>query len=99
MGKSSFINKITRADVEVQDYPFTTKSLFVGHMDYNYLRWQVIDSPGILDRPLENRNIIEMQTITALAHLNAFIIFIVDLDPLSKYSIHDQIRLFRSSNH
>ena len=25
----------------VQPYAFTTKSLFVGHMDYRYLRWQV----------------------------------------------------------
>jgi GTP1/Obg family GTP-binding protein len=33
--------QITRADVEVQPYAFTTKSLFVGHMDYKYLRWQV----------------------------------------------------------
>lgn len=41
VGKSSFINKLTRADVEVQPYPFTTKSLFIGHMDYRYLRWQV----------------------------------------------------------
>src|ERR1700704_2279634 len=40
VGKSSFINKITRADVDVQPYAFTTKSLFVGHMDYKYLRWQ-----------------------------------------------------------
>merc|ERR1711915_1165017 len=31
VGKSSFINKITRADVEVQPYAFTTKSLYVGH--------------------------------------------------------------------
>ena len=38
VGKSSFMNKITRADVEVQPYAFTTKSLFVGHMDYKYLR-------------------------------------------------------------
>ncbi|KAB2615433.1 nucleolar GTP-binding protein 1-like [Pyrus ussuriensis x Pyrus communis] len=28
VGKSSFINKITRADVDVQPYAFTTKSLF-----------------------------------------------------------------------
>lgn len=33
--------QVTRADVEVQPYAFTTKSLFVGHMDYKYLRWQV----------------------------------------------------------
>ena len=33
--------QITRADVEVQPYAFTTKSLFVGHTDYKYLRWQV----------------------------------------------------------
>lgn len=53
--------EVTRADVDVQPYAFTTKSLFVGHMDYRYLRWQVIDTPGILDRPLEERNTIEMQ--------------------------------------
>jgi len=47
--------------VDVQPYAFTTKSLFVGHTDYKYLRWQVIDTPGILDRPLEDRNTIEMQ--------------------------------------
>lgn len=34
VGKSSFMNKVTRAEVEVQPYAFTTKSLFVGHMDY-----------------------------------------------------------------
>jgi len=56
VGKSSFMNKITRADVDVQPYAFTTKSLFVGHMDYKYLRWQVIDTPGILDHPLEEMN-------------------------------------------
>jgi nucleolar GTP-binding protein len=43
VGKSSFINKLTRAEVDVQPYAFTTKSLFVGHMDYKYLRWQVSD--------------------------------------------------------
>lgn len=56
VGKSSFMNKVTRADVDVQPYAFTTKSLFVGHMDYKYLRWQVIDTPGILDHPLEEMN-------------------------------------------
>merc|ERR1712110_506118 len=78
VGKSSFINKITRADVDVQPYAFTTKSLYVGHTDYKYLRWQVIDTPGILDHPLENRNTIEMQAITALAHLRAAVLYFMD---------------------
>lgn len=41
VGKSSCMNILTRADVEVQPYAFTTKSLYVGHMDYRYMRWQV----------------------------------------------------------
>ena len=41
VGKSSLMNKLTRADVEVQPYACTTKALYVGHADYKYLRWQV----------------------------------------------------------
>ncbi|KAK7605461.1 hypothetical protein V9T40_007319 [Parthenolecanium corni] len=94
VGKSSFLNKITRADVEVHSYAFTTKSLYVGHTDYKYLRWQVIDTPGILDHPLEERNIIEMQAITALAHLRAAILYFIDVSERCGYSIAQQIKLF-----
>ncbi|GAQ85610.1 Nucleolar GTP-binding protein [Klebsormidium nitens] len=96
VGKSSFVNKITRADVDVQPYAFTTKSLFVGHTDYKYLRWQVIDTPGILDHPLEDRNTIEMLAITALAHLRAAVLFVVDLSGSCGYSIAQQAALFHS---
>lgn len=96
VGKSSFINKITRADVDVQPYAFTTKSLFVGHTDYKYLRWQVIDTPGILDHPLEDRNTIEMQAITALAHLRACVIFIIDPSEQCNHSVEEQVGLFNS---
>lgn len=96
VGKSSFINKITRAKVDVQPYAFTTKSLFVGHMDYRYSRWQVIDTPGILDHPLEERNTIEMQSVTALAHLRAAILFFIDISESCGYSIEQQCNLFKS---
>ncbi|ESN92557.1 hypothetical protein HELRODRAFT_107963 [Helobdella robusta] len=96
VGKSSFINKITRADVEVQPYAFTTKSLFVGHTDYSTLKYQVIDTPGLLDRPLEERNTIEMQAITALAHLRAHIVYIVDPSEQCGYTLKAQIDLFES---
>lgn len=96
VGKSSFINKITRANVEVQPYSFTTKSLYVGHTDYKYLRWQVIDTPGILDHPLEERNTIEMQAITALAHLRACVLYVIDSSETCGVALEDQINLFKN---
>lgn len=96
VGKSSFVNNITRADVEVQPFAFTTKSLFVGHTDYKYQRWQVIDTPGILDRPLDKRNTIEMQAITALAHLHAAVLYFIDISESCGYSIEAQCKLFES---
>jgi nucleolar GTP-binding protein len=96
VGKSSFMNQVTHADVDVQPYAFTTKSLFVGHMDYKYLRWQVIDSPGVLDKPLEERNTIEMQAITALAHLQCCVLYFFDVSEQCGWSIDQQAALFSS---
>ena len=96
VGKSSFMNKVTRADVEVQPYAFTTKSIYVGHTDYKYLRWQVLDTPGILDRPLDERNTIEMQSITALAHLRAVVLYVVDISEQCGFTIKQQSDLFHS---
>ncbi|ESO96468.1 hypothetical protein LOTGIDRAFT_231795 [Lottia gigantea] len=96
VGKSSFINKITRADVEVQPYAFTTKSLYVGHTDYKYLRWQVIDTPGLLDHSLEERNTIEMQAITALAHIRAAVLFIMDISEQCGHNLEQQMSLFKN---
>nr|XP_002126966.2 nucleolar GTP-binding protein 1 isoform X1 [Ciona intestinalis]XP_009862416.1 nucleolar GTP-binding protein 1 isoform X2 [Ciona intestinalis] len=96
VGKSSFINKITRAEVEVQPYAFTTKSLFVGHMDYRYLRWQVIDTPGILDQPLEDRNTIEMLSVTALAHLRSAVVYVMDISEQCGESLESQLSLFNN---
>jgi len=60
-------------------------------MDYKYLRWQVIDTPGILDHPIEDRNTIEMQSITALAHLRACVLYFMDLSENCGYSIKEQV--------
>lgn len=96
VGKSSFLRSITKADVDVQPYAFTTKSLFVGHFDYKYLRFQAIDTPGILDHPLEDMNTIEMQSITAIAHLKSAVLYFMDLSEQCGYSVSDQLRLFHS---
>lgn len=96
VGKSSFMNKVTRANVDVQSYAFTTQSLFVGHTDYKMRPFQVIDTPGILDHPMNDRNVIEMQSITAMAHLRSAILFFIDISEQCNYTIAQQVALFYS---
>ncbi|CDH12362.1 Nucleolar GTP-binding protein 1 [Zygosaccharomyces bailii ISA1307] len=96
VGKSSFLRCITKADVEVQPYAFTTKSLYVGHFDYKYLRFQAIDTPGILDRPTEEMNNIEMQSIYAVAHLRSCVLYFMDLSEQCGFTVEAQVKLFHS---
>ena len=56
----------------------------------------MLDTPGILDRPLEERNTIEMQSITALAHLRAAALYLVDISEQCGYSLAQQAALFHS---
>ncbi|VWU50762.1 nucleolar GTP-binding protein 1, putative [Hepatocystis sp. ex Piliocolobus tephrosceles] len=96
VGKSSFINAVSRANVEIQPYAFTTKNLYIGHFDQGLNKYQIIDTPGLLDRPLNNRNTIEMTTITALAHINGVILFIIDISETCGFTIKEQVNLFYS---
>ena len=59
-------------------YPFTTKGIDVGIHEAGHRRYQVIDTPGLLDREIEDRNRIEMQAVTALKHLANAMLFILD---------------------
>ena len=51
----------------------------------------MVDTPGILDHPLEERNTIEMQAITALAHLHAAVIYVMDVSEQCGHSIEQQV--------
>ncbi|KAJ9131559.1 Nucleolar GTP-binding protein 1 [Pleurostoma richardsiae] len=95
VGKSSFLNSVSRANVDVQPFAFTTKSLFAGHTDHKYLRVQIIDTPGILDHPLDEMNTIETQAVVAIAHLQAAILYMFDLSEQCGYSVTAQINLFK----
>lgn len=94
VGKSSFINAVSKANVEVEPYPFTTKALYIGHTDYKNTRFQVIDSPGVLDHQLEDMNTIEMQSVTALAHLKSCVLYLIDPSEQCGYSVEEQVKLY-----
>jgi len=60
-------------------------------LNVTLLYWKVIDTPGILDHPLEDRNTIEMQAITALAHLRAAILYFVDVSEQCGTALEQQV--------
>lgn len=53
---------------------------------------KVVDTPGILDHPLEERNTIEMQAVTALAHLQCCVLYFIDISEQCGYTIKEQVR-------
>ncbi|MGQ9583306.1 MAG: NOG1 family protein [Thermoplasmatota archaeon] len=78
VGKSMLVGRLSSARPEVAPYPFTTKGILVGHMRHRWSSYQLIDTPGLLDRPLERRNRMELQAILALRHLADVILFLID---------------------
>ena len=97
VGKSSVLKRISSAKPKISQYPFTTKEIHVGHVErkekYEKKRIQLIDTPGLLDRPVSKRNDIERQAIAALSNLADFIVFILDPTETCGYSLKDQMNL------
>lgn len=56
----------------------------------------MVDTPGILDHPLEERNTIEMQAITALAHLRAAVLYVMDVSEQCGHTLQQQLELFNN---
>ena len=99
VGKSSIVKEIsTNKKIDVQEYPFTTKKLNLGHLvirrKFDKINIQVMDTPGILDRPMAERNFIELQAVLALRLISDLILFIFDPTPACGYNINDQIYLY-----
>ncbi len=95
VGKSTLVSKISSAKPEIANYPFTTKEIHVGHFDLNEIKVQVIDTPGILDRPMKERNQIERKAINAIKNLKGIIVFLFDVSQQALYSPKEQFDLLK----
>jgi nucleolar GTP-binding protein len=93
VGKSSFVNEVTNASNAIESYPFTTTAVHVGHFDHDRVRYQIVDTPGLLDRPNEERNDIENQAVSALRHLADAVLFVVDASGQCGYPLAAQLEL------
>jgi len=94
VGKSTFLRAITTAKPRVESYPFTTQQILLGYFESKHEEYQVIDTPGLLDRPIEKRNPVERQAILALKHLADVVLFIFDPSETCGFVVKEQMRIY-----
>ncbi|UCE92257.1 MAG: 50S ribosome-binding GTPase [Methanobacteriota archaeon] len=96
VGKSQLVRRMSTAKPRVAVYPFTTQEVSVGVFERARARYQVIDTPGLLDRPLSERNAIELRAVLALRHLADVVVFVIDPSETCGYTRGQQERLLSS---
>lgn len=77
-GKSSLLKALTGSDPEIAPYPFTTKRLLLGCFSDGYRDIQVVDTPGLLDRPVERMKPEEREAVLSMKHFADLILFLYD---------------------
>lgn len=96
VGKSTLLRQITTAEPKVADYPFTTTGIQIGHLERKWQKYQIIDTPGLLDRPIDDMNTIELNAMVALEHLAEVVLYIFDASETSGYPLENQFMLYES---
>ena len=96
VGKSSLLRAVSRARPEVREYPFTTKRIVIGHVELaDGSKVQVLDTPGLLDRPMSDRNPIELQAVLAMKHLRGVVLFLFDPSETCGFPLEYQLSVYR----
>ena len=96
VGKSSLVAKLSTAAPQIAPYPFTTKGIVIGHVKDDWRMFQMIDTPGLLDRGFEDRNDIEKQAVLALRYLTDVMVFILDPSETCGYDMNKQNALLEA---
>jgi nucleolar GTP-binding protein len=90
VGKSSLVAELSTATPQIAPYPFTTKGIIIGHIKDDWRMFQIIDTPGLLDREFEDRNAIEKQAVLALRYLTDVMVFMLDPSETCGYDMKKQ---------
>lgn len=93
VGKTTLLKALTGSAPEIRPFPFTTKTIQLGYYESHWKQVQVIDTPGLLDRPMEKKNPIELKAIEAIKHLAHVIVFIVDPTTTCGFLLDEQVAL------
>lgn len=98
-GKSSLVGALSNARVEIAEYPFTTKNLVFGHISLVTVPpvvLQIVDSPGLFDRPIDRRKKEELLALEAIRTIANCIVFLFDCSHERTLDLEPQIRIFET---
>ena len=93
VGKSNLVTVMSTAEPEIAPYPFTTKGIIVGHIQDDWRKFQIVDTPGLLDREFDKRNDIEKQAVLALRYLTDVMLFVIDPSETCGFKLDVQEKL------
>ncbi|MCS7098846.1 MAG: GTPase, partial [Sulfolobales archaeon] len=96
VGKSTLVSAISTAKPRSSPFPFTTKEIVLGHVNYKFMEIQILDLPGILDRPPEDMNEVERKAFVAVTELSDLVLFLVDPSEDFYYGFEPQLSLLKS---
>jgi len=95
VGKSTLLSKLTSAKPVIGTYPFTTKKLIAGHINVEpFGKIVLVDSPGILDTPIEEKNLIEYKAILAIKFLADHVLYLFTMYNGFYYSLMEQVNVY-----
>lgn len=89
VGKSSLVARLSTAHPKIADYPFTTRSIAVGHADLGFDRLQVVDTPGVLGRR-DRANPAEIEATATVRGAATVVLFVIDPSDRSDHSVEEQ---------
>jgi len=93
VGKSSLVTATSTGTPEINMYPFTTRSLKMGHVITPGHRYQLMDTPGVLRREEDERNAMEGLTLASVSLLPSVVVFLMDLSGMSGEQSSPQLQL------
>jgi len=98
VGKSTMMKNITGSDVEIQNYPFTTKGLMFGYIKENEQKAiQLIDTPGLLNR-VDKSNGIEERAKIVVNNYCSIIVFVIDVTESCGFDLDAQLKLLKQTS-
>ena len=98
VGKSSYLNKTTRANVKVGNLGINNNLILTGHMQFNFSRLQILDTIGVTKKIIQHPNSFGVQMYSIFLDLDCTVLHFFDFSEICSTTLSNQINVFKILN-